>query len=137
MSNSYNPFTGTYRPVFSAGISLSNIATYLQTKNRNRIEREKLSISLSEKLNNEILNIDAEILEIQRDSISLVFDEKNLVLLEELFLIKSKQYDKNQINLEEKIKHQINLNNSKNAFEIKKLNYLNRKQKLINKLKKQ
>ncbi len=58
------------------------------------------------------------------------------MLLEELYTIKSKQYEQNQINLEEKIRHQMNLNNSKHSFEIRKLNYENKQKKLINKLKK-
>lgn len=136
VSSSWDPFTRVYKPTVNFGISLSNISTYLQVANRNRIEHEKLAISLQDQLHREIISIDAEILDIHRDSIALSYEEKNIALLEELNIIKSKQYDQNQINLEEKIRHQMQLNNSKNAFEIKLLNYNNRRKKLINKLKK-
>ena len=117
--------------------SLHNISTFLQTNARNRIEREKLAIQLQEKLSNELGAINAELLDIQRDSIALIFEEKNIVLLEQLYTIKSTQYNKNQINLEEKINNEINLNNKKNDFQIRKLNYINRRKKLMEKLKSQ
>lgn len=135
VSSSWDPFTQIYRPMVNFGLSLHNLSQYLQVSARNRIEREKLAISLADQLNNDINAIDAEILDIQRDSIYLVYEEKNIALLQELNEIKIKQYEQNQINLEEKIRHQMQLNNSKNAFEIKKLGYINRKQKLVNKLK--
>ena len=119
------------------GFSLHNISNYLQTSSRNRIEREKLTIQLAEKLNNEIISINAELLDIQRDSIALIFEEKNIILLEELHTIKTTQYSKNQINLEEKINNEINLNNRKNDFHIRKLNYINRRKKLMEKIKSQ
>lgn len=137
LSSQYDPFTQIYRPSVNVSFSLHNISTFLQNNARNRIEREKLAISLADQLNNDINAIDAEILDIQRDSIALVYEEKNIALLEELNIIKSRQYEQNQINLEEKIRHQMQLNNSKNAFAIKQLNYYNRKKKLVNKLKKQ
>lgn len=137
VSSSWDPFTRVYKPMVNFGISLSNISTYLQVANRNRIEREKLAISLQDQLHRQIISIEDEILDIQRDSIALVYEEKNIALLEELNIIKSRQYEQNQINLEEKIRHQMQLNNSKNAFAIKQLNYYNRKKKLVNKLKKQ
>lgn len=136
LSSSWDPFTQVYRPMVNFGISLSNISTYLQVANRNRIEREKLAISLHDNLLSDINAIDAEILDIQKDSIALAYELQNIKLLEELYTIKIKQYEQNQINLEEKIRHQMNLNNSKNSFELRKLNYANRKQKLINKLQK-
>lgn len=119
------------------GISLHNISNYLQVNARNRIEREKLALQLQEKLNADLGAINAEILEIQKDSIALVFEERNINLLKELHTIKSKQYQANQINLEDKINNEINLNNKINDFEIRKLGYLNRRQKLVSKLKSQ
>lgn len=136
VSSSWDPFTRTYQPMVNFGVSLHHFSNYIQIANRNRIEREKLAISLQDQLNNDINAIDTEILDIQRDSIYLAYEEKNITLLEELNIIKSRQYEQNQINLEEKIRHQMQLNNSKNAFAIKKLNYNNRRKKLINKLKK-
>ena len=117
--------------------SLHNISTFLQTNARNRIEREKLSIQLQDHLNADINSIDAEIIDIQRDSIALIFEEKNIKLLQELHTIKSKQYEKNQINLEDKINNEITLNNRINEFELRKINYTNRRKKLENKLKSQ
>lgn len=136
LSSSWDPFTQAYKPMVNFGISLSNLSSYIQNANRNRIEREKLNISLQEQLVSENNAIDAEILDLQKDSIALIYEQQNIKLLEELNTIKSKQYEQNQINLEEKIRHQIILNNNKNAFEIKKLNYKNKKKKLINKLTK-
>ncbi|AFR36384.1 hypothetical protein OKE68_05885 [Riemerella anatipestifer] len=136
VSSTWDPFTQVYRPMVNFGITLSNLSTYIQVSNRNRIEREKLAISLQEQLSSEINTIDAEILDLQRDSIALAYEYQNITLLEELNTIKLKQYEQNQINLEEKIRHQMNLNNSKNTFEIRKINYINRRNKLINKLKK-
>lgn len=136
ISSTWDPFTQIYRPTVNFGISLHNISNYIQLSNRNRIEREKLAISLQDQLHREIISIDSEIIDIQRDSIALVYEEKNLDLLEELYTIKTKQYEENKINLEEKIKYQINLNNSRNSFEIRRLNYAKRRDKLINKLKK-
>lgn len=135
LSSQYDPFRQTYKPMINIGLSLHNLSQYLQAYSRNRIEREKLAISLQDQLNNDIISIDTEIIDIQRDSIALAYEEKNIALLEELNIIKSKQYEQNQINLEEKIRHQMQLNNSKNAFEIRKLNYVNRRKKLILKLK--
>ena len=117
--------------------SLHNISTFLQTNARNRIEREKLSIQLQDHLNADINSIDAEIIDIQRDSIALIFEEKNIKLLQELHTIKSMQYEKNQINLEDKINNEITLNNRINEFELRKINYTNRRKKLENKLKSQ
>ena len=136
VSSSWDPFTRVYKPMLNFSISLHNISTYLQTNARNRIEREKLSIQLQEKLSNEIGSINGEILEIQKDSIALVFEEKNIKLLKELYTIKSKQYQQNQINLEDKINNEINLNNKINDFELRKLSYINRRKKLMEKLKK-
>ncbi|MDY6026225.1 TolC family protein [Bergeyella zoohelcum] len=136
ISSTWDPFTQIYRPTVNFGISLHNISNYIHLANRNRIEREKLAISLQDQLHREIISIDSEIIDIQRDSIALVYEEKNLDLLEELYTIKNKQYEENKINLEEKIKYQMNLNNSRNSFELRKLNYANRRDKLINKLKK-
>lgn len=137
VSFSWDPFTRVYKPMVNFGFSLHNISNYLQTSSRNRIEREKLTIQLAEKLNNEIISINAELLDIQRDSIALIFEEKNIILLEQLYTIKSTQYAKNQINLEEKINNEINLNNRKNDFHIRKLNYINRRKKLMEKIKSQ
>ena len=137
VSFSWDPFTRVYKPMVNFGFSLHNISNYLQTSSRNRIEREKLTIQLAEKLNNEIISINAELLDIQRDSIALIFEEKNIILLEELHTIKTTQYSKNQINLEEKINNEINLNNRKNDFHIRKLNYINRRKKLMEKIKSQ
>ena len=137
VSSSWDPFTRVYKPMLNFSISLHNISNYLQTSSRNRIEREKLTIQLAEKLNNEIISINAELLDIQRDSIALIFEEKNIILLEELHTIKTTQYSKNQINLEEKINNEINLNNRKNDFHIRKLNYINRRKKLMEKIKSQ
>lgn len=136
ISSTWDPFTQIYRPTVNFGISLHNISNYIQLSNRNRIEREKLAISLHEQLHRELNQIDSEILDLQKDSIALVYELQNITLLEELYNIKNKQYEENKINLEEKIKYQMNLNNSRNSFEIKKLNYANRREKLINKLKK-
>lgn len=137
ISSHYDPFTQIYRPSINFSLSLHNLSHYLQNNTRNRIEREKLALSLHQQLNNEIASIEAEILDIQRDSIALVYEEKNLALLQQFNIIKSKQYEQNQINLEEKIRHELQLNDKLNAFNIRKLNYLNRREKLINKLKKQ
>ena len=137
VSSSWDPFTRVYKPMLNFGFSLHNISNYLQTSSRNRIEREKLTIQLQEKLSNELGAINAELLDIQRDSIALIFEEKNIILLEQLYTIKSTQYAKNQINLEEKINNEINLNNRKNDFQIRKLNYINRRKKLMEKLKSQ
>lgn len=136
VSSTWDPFTQVYRPTVNFGISLSNLSNYIQTSNRNRIEREKLAISLQEQLSSQLIAIDAEILDLKRDSIALAYEHMNIMLLEELYTIKSKQYEQNQINLEEKIRHHMNLNNSKHSFEIRKLNYENKQKKLINKLKK-
>ncbi len=136
LSSSWDPFTRVYRPMVNFTFSLHNISTFLQTNARNRIEREKLSIQLQDQLNADINSVDAEIMDIKKDSIALIFEEKNIKLLQELHGIKSKQYEKNQINLEDKINNEINLNNRINDFELRKLNYINRRKKLENKLKK-
>lgn len=137
ISSSYDPFTQEYKPSINLSLSLHNLSHYLQNNTRNRIEREKLALSLQNNLHTDITNIEAEILDIQRDSVSLVYEEKNLALLQQFNIIKSKQYEQNQINLEEKIRYELQLNEKLNAFNIRKLNYLNRRKKLINKLKKQ
>ena len=137
VSSSWDPFTRVYKPMVNITFSLHNISTFLQTNARNRIEREKLSIQLQDHLNADINSIDAEIIDIQRDSIALIFEEKNIKLLQELHTIKSKQYEKNQINLEDKINNEITLNNRINEFELRKINYTNRRKKLENKLKSQ
>lgn len=135
-SSSWDPFTRVYKPMVNFTFSLHNVSTFLQTNARNRIEREKLSIQLQEQLISDANSIDAEILDIQKDSIALIYEKKNIELLQELHTIKAKQYEKNQINLEDKINNQINLNNRINDFELRKLNYINRRKKLEKKLKK-
>lgn len=64
----------------------------------------------------------------------MAFEEKNLELLRQLYEIKLKQYQKNQINLEEKINLEINLNNKTNAYELRKINYINRRKRLLQKM---
>lgn len=130
ISSSYDPFTQEYKPSINLSLSLHNLSHYLQNNTRNRIEREKLALSLKNNLHTDITNIEAEILDIQRDSVSLVYEEKNLALLQQFNIIKSKQYEQNQINLEEKIRYELQLNEKLNAFNIRKLNYNNRRKKI-------
>lgn len=94
------------RNVFNLSLNLSSISVYLQQKNRNKIERSKLQIQLSEKLDNEYLLLQKEFDQLEKDSIESTLLESNYNLSKQLFSLLEKQYLNNKINSETWLKFQ-------------------------------
>jgi len=116
---------------FNAGINLSSFTNYFQQKNRNKIEREKLRLSLTEKLDNEILKIIQEAELLQQDSINIFSDTISVYLLNELKQIKDNQFKNNQLIVEDynqflQMYHAKinNLNAQKQAYFLRRKNLL-------------
>lgn len=96
-SINYNFFENS----FNVGISLSNLANFYQTKQRNKIELERLKFQLDEKKENDIAALEKEY-ELIKDTYDiLILELENTTLAEEIFNLKKAQYDNNKITLEE------------------------------------
>lgn len=96
-SVNYNFFDNT----FNVGISLSNLANFYQNKQRNKIELERLRFQLSEKKENELIELEKEYELIQDTYEVLKLELDNTTLTKEIFNLKKAQYDNNKITLEE------------------------------------
>lgn len=103
-SVNYNFFDNT----FNVGISLSNLANFYQNKQRNKIELERLRFQLSEKKENELIELEKEYELIQDTYEVLKLELDNTTLTKEIFNLKKAQYDNNKITLEEWLNVQKN-----------------------------
>lgn len=119
---------------FNLSMNLSSISVYLQQKNRNKIERSKLQIQLSEKLENEYLLLEKEFDQLEKDSIESNLLESNYNLSKQLFSLLEKQYLNNKINSETWLKFQQEHNATELKFKASQKAYFIRKSNLKRRL---
>ena len=86
---------------FSVGISISNLSTFYQNKQRNKIELERLKFQLIEKKENDLLKLEEEYELIQDTYEVLKLELDNTTLTKEIFNLKKAQYENNKITLED------------------------------------
>jgi hypothetical protein len=93
---------------FNVGVSLSNLANFYQNKQRNKIELERLKFQLTEKKENDLLELEKEY-ELIRDTYEVLkLELDNTTLTIEIFNLKKAQYENNKITLEEWLNVQKN-----------------------------
>ena len=112
----------------NVGVSLSNLATFYQNKQRNKTELERLRFQLNEKKENDLLQLEKEYELIQDTYDILKLELDNTTLTKEIFNLKKAQYDNNKITLEEWLNVQKN-NQDRNLIIIAK------RKSLISKMK--
>ncbi len=113
---------------FNVGISVSNLSSFYQNKQRNKIELEKLKFQLIEKKENDILALEREY-ELLIDSYDILkLELENSSLTNEIFLLKKAQYENNKINLEEWL-------NVQKIYQARKLTIIVKSKSLISKMK--
>lgn len=101
---------------FNLGISLSNLSTFYQNRQRNKIELDKLKFQLIEKKENELLALEKEY-ELLIDSYDILkLELSNSSLTNEIFHLKKAQYENNKINLEDWLNVQKNYQDRKIAI---------------------
>lgn len=103
-SINYNFFENS----FNVGVSISNLAGFYQTKQRNKIELERLKFQLNEKKEKDISELEKEY-DLLKDTFDLLkLELENTTLAIEIFNLKKAQYDNNKITLEEWLNVQKN-----------------------------
>lgn len=103
-SINYNFFENS----FNVGISISNLAGFYQTKQRNKIELERLKFQMTEKKERDIAAFEREY-ELLKDTFDLLkLELENTTLEIEIFNLKKAQYDNSKITLEEWLNVQKN-----------------------------
>lgn len=110
------------------GISVSNLSSYYQNKQRNKIELQKLKFQLIEKKENDILSLEKEYELLIDSSDILKLELENSSLTNEIFELKKAQYENNKINLEEWL-------NVQKSYQDRKLAILVKSKRLISKMK--
>ena len=93
---------------FNVGVSLSNLASFYQNKQRNKIELERLKFQLTEKKENDLFELEKEYELIQDTYEVLKLELDNTTLTKEIFNLKKAQYENNKITLEEWLNVQKN-----------------------------
>lgn len=120
----YNPINN--QSYVSVGISLNSYANYFQQKHRNKIEIQKIKNTLLERLSTKINRLENEYEKITLDIELLQSKVSNFQLINKIFNLKKKQYEKNKINLESWLKLQLDYQQQK--INIKsKYNSINRR----------
>lgn len=132
-SYNYNPLLD--RNFLSFGVSLSNIGTYAMQKNNNRIEVEKLKISLKTALDNKLIQFSTEINQVVADSLEIETQTKIYDLLKKSHEILREQYAKNQINLIDWLNDQKILAQQEKSLQKLKLLLWIRKERLLKSIK--
>lgn len=117
----YNAQNFNQKGSISIGVNLVSFSNYYLSRHRNRIEIEKLKVQLLDVLDRRIDVIKLRIDNYKKDEVVIHLEEKNLLLYQELYLIKQSQYEKNKINLEDWINFKISLSKQENSIENKKL----------------
>ena len=93
---------------FNVGVSLSNLASFYQNKQRNKIELERLKFQLTEKKENDLFELEKEY-ELIRDTYEVLkLELDNTTLTKEIFNLKKAQYENNKITLEDWLNVQKN-----------------------------
>lgn len=103
-SINYNFFENS----FNVGISISNLSNFYQTKQRNKIELERLKFQLNEKKERDIAVLESEYYLLKDAFDILKLELENTTLAIEIFNLKKAQYDNNKITLEEWLNVQKN-----------------------------
>ncbi len=93
---------------FNLGISLSNLSTFYQNKQRNKVELERLKFQLTEKKENDLLELEKEYELIIDTYEVLKLELDNTTLTKEIFNLKKSQYENNKITLEDWLNVQKN-----------------------------
>jgi hypothetical protein len=93
---------------FNLGISLSNLSTFYQNKQRNKVELERLKFQLTEKKENDLLSLEKEYELILDTYEVLSLELDNTTLTKEIFNLKKAQYENNKITLEDWLNVQKN-----------------------------
>lgn len=93
---------------FNLGISLSNLSTFYQNKQRNKVELERLKFQLTEKKENDLLALEKEYELILDTYEVLSLELDNTTLTKEIFNLKKAQYENNKITLEDWLNVQKN-----------------------------
>lgn len=120
----YNPINN--QNYVSMGISLNSYANYFQQKHRNKIEIQKIKNTLLERLSAKITRLENEYEKITLDIELLQSKVSNFQLINKIFNLKKKQYEKNKINLETWLK--LQLEHQQQKINIKsKYNSINRR----------
>jgi hypothetical protein len=113
---------------FGIGVSLSNLSTYFQTKQRNKIELERLRFQLLDALDIRLekLTNEYELVINSYELLKMELDNNKLNL--EMYNLKKSQYDNNKITLEMWLLVQ-------NDYQTKNLLLFARRKNLITKMK--
>ena len=115
---------------FNVGVSLSNLATFYQNKQRNKIELERLKFQLTEKKENDLLALEKEY-ELIRDTYEVLkLELDNTTLTKEIFNLKKAQYENNKITLEEWLNIQ-KYDQDRNILILAKIRSISSKMKLF------
>jgi hypothetical protein len=93
---------------FSVGISISNLSSFYQNKQRNKVELERLKFQLTEKKENDLLALEKEYELILDTYEVLSLELDNTALTKEIFNLKKAQYENNKITLEDWLNVQKN-----------------------------
>lgn len=130
-SVSYNFFEKT----FNVGISLSNLSTFYQNKQRNKIELERLKFQLNEKKDNDLLSLENEYSLILDTYEILKLELDNTTLTKEIFNLKKEQYENNKITLEDWLNLQKNQQDRNLAILAKRKNLISKMKQFEKRLK--
>lgn len=104
----YNALDGS----FNVGISVSNISTFFQRRNRNNIEIQQLRSNLIEKLEKEVEQIRLKILELENEESQQDLILKRFYMQVQLFEIQEGKKKAGEITTEDYIKSKLNIANS-------------------------
>jgi hypothetical protein len=116
------------RNYINLGVSLSNLAGYFQTKERNKIELERLRFQLLERHENQLEKLEIDYENLKNNYEILILEIKNNSYAKDLFNLKKQQYEKNKITLEEWL-------NIQNQHHQNTLILISKKNKLITEMK--
>ena len=112
---------------FNLGISISNLSTFYQNKQRNKIELERLKFQLLEKKDNDLIKLEEEY-ELIHDTYDILkLELENTTLTKEIFNLKKAQYENNKITLEDwlNIKKNAQDRDLNNSYQTEKPNFKN------------
>lgn len=120
---------------FNIGISLSNLSTYYQNKQRNKIELERLKFQLIEKKEEDLFRLEKEYELILDTYEVLSLELDNTTLTKEIFNLKKAQYENNKITLEDWLNVQKNFQDRDLVILAKRKNLISKMKQFENKIK--
>ena len=110
------------RNAVNIGVSLSNLTNYYQTKERNKIELERLRFQLLERHETQLEKLTLEYETLKNEYELHQQEQKNQSITTDLYNLKKQQYEKNKITLEEWLTVQQTHQNQLLAMQIKRNN---------------